>query len=360
MASQNQPLRRLPGRGRKAFGVVSATSTRLYLEDDHLLYVANDRFTESYMRFYFRDIQALLLCRTNSAKNVNLFLAVVIGFVSLVGLLGDYSWNWGGAGLAVCGSITFFFLILLIINLARGPSCLCHLKTAVHTEELPSLNRVRVAHKAFALLRPEIDAAQSQLAAPEAPAPPLVQASSAAAQFPTPSFANQPSRLRKHEPGRFHEILCYVLLADSAFTALDIFYDSIWLTLLGSLLGFGALAATVMALVRQNESDIGRALRAVTWGSLAYQGLMLIFGFGFTIYLAVKHQVQTDNQWELVRLWSMESALDSPVLLWTLMFSTAVSLALGLAGLILLREHRRRSPTPPPLDTPTETPVTPV
>ena len=359
MASDNKPLRRLPGRGRKTFGLISTTSTRLYLEDDHLLYVANDRFTESYMRFYFRDVQALLLCRTNSAKSANLALTVVIAFFSLLGLLGDYSWNWGGAGLAVCGSITFFFLLLLVINLVKGPSCLCHLKTAVHTEELPSLNRVRAARKAFALLRPAIEAAQSQLAGPEMPAAPVAQDANAATPLPTPYFSNPPFRPLKHEPGRFHEILCYVLLGDSAITALDIFYDSIWLTVVGSLVGFGALAATVMALVRQNESDIGRGLRAVAWGSLGYQGTMLIFGFGFTIYLTVKHQVQTDNQWEMIRLWSRESALDSPVLFWTFTFSTVAALALGLAGLVLLREHRRRTPTPPPLDSPAETPAAP-
>ena len=83
----------------------------------------------------------------------------------------------------------------------------------------------------------------------------------------------------------------------------------------------------------------------------------MVFGFIFTIYLTVKHRIQADNQWEMLRLWSQESALESPWLFWTLTISSVASLFLGLAGLTLLGEHRRKTKAPPPLAPPAQTPT---
>jgi hypothetical protein len=54
-------------------------------------------------------------------------------------------------------------LAFLVANLLLGPTCVCHLKTAVQTEELPSLRRLRRARKVLARLRPLIVAAQGEL-----------------------------------------------------------------------------------------------------------------------------------------------------------------------------------------------------
>ena len=56
------PYRRLPGRGRTPLG-----SHSLWIGEDHLLLVELRGFTETYRRFYFRDVQAIILRRTDRA-----------------------------------------------------------------------------------------------------------------------------------------------------------------------------------------------------------------------------------------------------------------------------------------------------
>jgi hypothetical protein len=351
MTDETKPLRKLPGRRRQIFGLVSALGTRLYLEDDHLLYVANERFTESYKRFYFRDIQALVFCRTNAGLIFNFVLGGLAGGCAVLDLLA----NWGAVGLAILGPLAFFFLLLLLVNVLKGPTCRCQLKTAVHTEELPSLNRVRAARKAFALLRPEIAAAQGQLTAMEAQAAAQQRTLNPATRGAPQPFFHRPPPPVKHEQGRFHAGVCYLLLMDSLMTGLDIFYDNVWLTLSMTLLNLALLGAMVVALVRQHDSDLGKGIRSFMWGVLGYQCLMLVLGFVFTIYLIVEFKLKGDNQWEMLRLWSMQSALESPLLLWALTLSSATSLAFGLSGLALLRAHRQQGKAPP-VAAPTETP----
>jgi hypothetical protein len=90
-------------------------------------------------------------------------------------------------GTIVAGSFAALFLLAMLINVAMGPTSVCHLRTAVQTEELPSLNRVRRARKVLDRLRPFIAQAQGQLSPEEiaskmqdlalAPAPTNIQSS---------------------------------------------------------------------------------------------------------------------------------------------------------------------------------------
>jgi hypothetical protein len=65
---------------------------------------------------------------------------------------------------------TLIFAVPLLINNLRGPTCACTLRTAVQTEELPSLCRLPKTRRILNLLRPLIAQAQGQLAPEEIPA----------------------------------------------------------------------------------------------------------------------------------------------------------------------------------------------
>ncbi len=60
--------------------------------------------------------------------------------------------------------LTGVFLAILVANLVLGPTVTTYLRTAVQTEELPSLNTLRRARNAMDKLRPLITAAQGELA----------------------------------------------------------------------------------------------------------------------------------------------------------------------------------------------------
>jgi hypothetical protein len=135
---------------------------RLFLGPDHLLLVEKVWYKESYRRFYYKDIQAFLIQKTNRWLwwSGGLLLAVIVCVL--------IAWAASGSGADV-----FFFIVggvfglCLLINWFKGQSCRCYLKTAVQYEELPPFNRERAADKALALLRDEVEAVQGKKSAME-------------------------------------------------------------------------------------------------------------------------------------------------------------------------------------------------
>ena len=146
-----------------AFAVAVASRTSLWLGADHLLYVNSSGYTETYKRFYFRDIQTFVLQKTQRANVVNIVLTILFSLSLLPALVGGQGTGWKIFLFVLAGIFTIF----LLVNLLQGQTCRCFLRTAVQTEQLPPLNRIRRAQKVFALLRPLIAAAQGGELSPE-------------------------------------------------------------------------------------------------------------------------------------------------------------------------------------------------
>jgi hypothetical protein len=143
---------------RSVFGITSVDRCSLWLGSDHLLSVETSGFTERYKRFYFRDIQALVLRRTKVWEYTNLACGIAAGLLLLVAILTSTT------------PVRYVFLCLvtpvvigLIGNLAFGPTCACQIRTAVQTENLPSLCRLRRTRAIIERLRPLIAGAQGEL-----------------------------------------------------------------------------------------------------------------------------------------------------------------------------------------------------
>jgi hypothetical protein len=147
-----------------AASVLSSRSS-LWLGKDHLLGIDTNGYTENYKRFYFRDIQAFTLRRTNRRMILTIILALIISLLVSIAIGVDET-----VASIIFGSVAALFLAFLVINLAKGPTCVCYLRTAVQTENLPSLNRVRRARKILERIRPLIAATQGQLTREEIPA----------------------------------------------------------------------------------------------------------------------------------------------------------------------------------------------
>jgi hypothetical protein len=149
-------------RPRSGFSVAIVGRSSLWLGKDHLLLVDTTGFTESYKRFYFRDIQAISFYRT---ARWNVWSGVFGGLAALC-LLGGLA-TGENAGLISFGIIGGIFAVVLIVNLAMGPSCRCYLRTAVQNEELASVSRIGKARKILDRVRPLLAEAQGQLAPEE-------------------------------------------------------------------------------------------------------------------------------------------------------------------------------------------------
>ena len=134
----------------------------LWLGPDHLLLVEWDGSREYYRRLYYRDIQALVVRRTSEWVAIGVVLGVlVIIFGALaVTLAPDPSLY---LPLVLAGICT----LILAAYLAGGPTCNCHMRTAVQTVELVSLQRLRQARKMLELLRPKVEEAQGRITVEE-------------------------------------------------------------------------------------------------------------------------------------------------------------------------------------------------
>lgn len=149
----DRPYKRLPGRSRQFFNAVT-----LWEGADHLLLVHSHGVTESYRRFFHRDIQAIVVCQTRNG----LVQTVVLGLLGLA--LAAPAPFVGFEAAVAFGIFAGLFFLLALINFLRGATCRCTLRTAVQTQELPSLNRVRTARKVLTRIQPAIAAAQREVA----------------------------------------------------------------------------------------------------------------------------------------------------------------------------------------------------
>jgi hypothetical protein len=191
MSNKAKEYRRLPGRGIRRQGflsvTVSARRTRLWLGPDHLLAVDSQWYSEDYRRFYFRDIQAIIIRKTINGKAINLAMG-------LAGALTTLGATVTTDGIRIFwGILAGLFLLFLSLNFLAGPTCNCRMQTAVQTEDLPSLGRLRRARKVLRRLRPLIVEAQGELkpedisslmAQPESPSAPDAPTASTTSMAP--------------------------------------------------------------------------------------------------------------------------------------------------------------------------------
>lgn len=167
----------LKGSGRKSSGMVSLVGTTysLLLGDDHLLQVESERgFIEQYKRFYFRDIQAIILRKNSRFLVGNLifttlfFLVLAVAAAFLPNSFTNASWDRllnepaEFLGVILLGVFGALIIILWVVHIVGGNTCICHIQTAVQMEELPSLFRIARARRVLGRLRPLILQAQTQ------------------------------------------------------------------------------------------------------------------------------------------------------------------------------------------------------
>jgi hypothetical protein len=134
--------------------------SNLWLGPDHLLFVRSNGYSETYKRFYFRDIQAIIVRETNRRAAWNGILApIMLG--CLIGLLASlFSMPQSRVIVVIFSILSGIVLFFLLVNNLLGPGCVCYLRTAVQIEELPPLCRVPKTRRILEKIRPLITASQ--------------------------------------------------------------------------------------------------------------------------------------------------------------------------------------------------------
>jgi len=141
---------------------------RIYLCDDHLLLVGFDGFSETYRRFYLRDLQGLVVRRTSRRLWTNVAFGLAAGVLLLAaGMPVDFVELAFGLGL-----VALVPLAVVVVNSVAGPTCSTMLQTAVQSTEVPALRRVADFERCLARIQPLVLAAQAEQTSPAAePAP---------------------------------------------------------------------------------------------------------------------------------------------------------------------------------------------
>ena len=149
MKDSTVPYKRLPGSG-CGFG----THVTLWQASDHMLMVRASSVGERYRRFFFRDIQAFFL----RPSRRSLWNRIVFGVLVLFS--GGGAAATDGAVSALLCSIAVILAVAFGADLVRGQTCNCYVKTAVQTERLVSLGRIRKAELVLERLYPLVREAQ--------------------------------------------------------------------------------------------------------------------------------------------------------------------------------------------------------
>ncbi len=309
------PYQRLPGKKRRFFGY-----ERLWLGPDHLLLLRSHNYYEDYKRFYFKDIQALLLRKTSEGRIFNLICGILIGLC----LLPTASLDKEIA--LIFWVMAAFFFLLLVINVLFGPTCACHLKTAVQTEKLAALGRLRKARKVINRLSPLIHAAQAGLNPPGSGGP----AGDSSRRLPPP----QPAALsQKTVKVTIHMLLFGLLLVLGLFWWSKFHQNQVVLALLEAVCYMTTGIIAIAALVRQGGTTLPALLKILTWITLILLVVQFFIGQFIGLLIIVKNPEIARNQWVLFKALAAVRPDDSPLMYHFQIISVGTAFGLGLCGL---------------------------
>jgi len=325
----------LPGK-KKGFFIGHHT---LWQGSDHLLQIYSRMGVEDYKRFYFDDVQAIITRKTGVGKIQNIIIGALAGLFCLFTLTSAGGWSY------FHGCIAAIILIFLLINVYKGPTCETVLLTAVQTEKLHSLHRLKTAQPVMDRLRSIIEQRQGRIHTAV-----FDQHSGSAITHQTTGYsagaAQNNLKAIKHERGRVHLWLFLLLVCDGLVVAASFMFTHVALTLLGSAVTMLLAICVIVALVKQHESDLKRPLRTLTWVALGYVCFSFIVGYIISMGIAFRHPEILRNQWELFKLLSSTSPWESPLIMTVNIIVISASAVIGIPGLFMLKNPQQAFDSP--------------
>ncbi|HWB59984.1 MAG TPA: hypothetical protein VG733_10855 [Chthoniobacteraceae bacterium] len=331
---------RLPGRsGFLIWG------SRLYMARDHLLRISSNGWTENYRRFYFSDVQLIMVNPTNGQ---GFWIALHFVFCALFALciLGTDNTSLR----IMWGAIALFFAVKMLLNFIGGPMCTTQIRTRIGVERLPSLKRMRNLRKVLATLRPLIDAAQGGLAAEDVPQRVAeLQAHQAARQSYQASYqyapaasafapSTVPEKRYNSYRGAAHGWNFGVFLLLAAAWALNVLSPGIPAATFVVVTTLAATGLTITALAKQGRSILEGPVRTVTWFGLGHVIISFVCGFVMMVAATVDDPAISNDQHAVM---IAASKMHGPVVDGFYFFMAAYAAAVGIAGVITFMGARR-------------------
>jgi hypothetical protein len=336
---------KLPGRGAKSLG---QCISRLYLGEDHLLHTESTLWIENYRRYYYSDIQAFIVTRTKRWLILTVvFLAILFGAVALAVTRADGPTSPSAVAWFVVGGL---FMILLIWNLIKGPTCQTTIVTPIGRHALPSLRRIRRTEKILRRLEPLIDQRQGTLDAATLGAR-LIEERGLNPVIPPKVAGNRPSGAVNTYAGILHRWAFATAAITGALGLWDAFAQqpAVFAFAVAGSAATGALG--IIALVRQHGSAIRKGLGWTMAAILAVIGAYWTACYFLMIFtvLAINNPRVANDYWSLLQ----SARTSSPQFYQVAELIAAAMLPLGIVGLTLalrpLADDRSAVNAPPAL-----------
>ncbi len=326
MSPKGKEYHKLPG-SKKGFLIGKYT---LWQGPDHLLQIFSRMGVEEYKRFYFNDIQAVITRKTAVGMIQNMVVGCLVLIFTLPAVHFEGGWSLFYAIVAAA------MLLLLLAGLFKGPTCETKLMTAVQTEKLHTLHRLKNTSRVMDSLRVHIHRTQGTLKGGtlNKMAPQPIKNQNPTTRRTPPHGST--TTAHRNEKGGAHMGLFSLLLLDGLLVGLGFFLTHVVLTILSSIASLCIGIMVIVALVKQHDSHIGGSLKAITWASLGFICINFVAGYAINIVFALQNPGVVYNQWEMFKSMSLLSPWESPLKLSFDIFSICGALLLGIPGLFML------------------------
>ena len=273
---RDERYRRLPGHARRLFSFTDAERQLLWLGSDHILNVRTRWATEGHRRFQLGEIQAITVTGTDRGRNINIILALISAILAVAALYFIFGLGTDTA-VAALGAVSAVFAatagLLLVVNLLLGKTCVCRLYTAVQTEHLRALGRMRPARRFLEIVTPLIEATQGEVS-PEMLSGEGLSAIQAS-QHARPRAGRDGHTEMKHAFGGAHMALFIMLIlgAIDAFTLGLLSFPGRQFVDLALVMVLFLI--NIVALIKQTNTDLPYTVKALTWTSLVVVGFLV-------------------------------------------------------------------------------------
>lgn len=312
--------------------------SRLYIGDDHILSIESNTFTEKYYRFYFSDIQAIIVRRTDRGTIWSVILLAVALLMTTCSITSNPSGEWSPTpGYLI---LALMALAIMIVNMVRGPSCDTRIQTSITVQKIGALHRLKKSGEILPELRSHIRAVQGSLTSEQIirntvmPDQEIVTEDETVPEHPVQEY--EPA---VRDPTGFHRFAFAAVLVNAGLNALWLFFHGVTVYViwaLGSLVAFCGVIAALIAQTRKNTRD---TVRKFTWAVfISYLGLFFMSYF-LNIYYMVRSGIERLGEKRGFNPFSFYSELvdkgpmDKPGLVALAIISIALYLFLGVSGL---------------------------
>lgn len=329
--------KRLPGRTFLPF-----VGWSLWQGKDHLLWVSATFFRETYKRFYYNDVQSVVLQETASHWIWTFVwgaLALLFGLVAALVVFFDSDVPYA------TGTMMLLFIIAVLINLSLGRSCTVYLQTAVHIQKLSCLRRVRTAQKALNQIKTLVEQQQGpwekqkSIDAQDAILGPRLGTPQVAPPPPTPAQVEATAPKGPYKPWS-HYLFFALFFLMGALGSIQMWLKLMPVAPFQYLLHAVAQIMALVVLVVWFRHLKGTMIAKFNWVAITFVSIQSL-AVGILYYVALFQNPELNyNYWALFKMMFDIQMNDHPVTLAGNIIYGGGSMLIGVFGLMVVQRNK--------------------